>query len=116
MPSGGGCWICNPFCGKCQPSPYKSYTCEDCGSLNVVDKAKIISGDPIVCKGCGKDIADKVRPKPAVCNYSGLICFYPCGKSQVPDKDNQRCERNTRPPEEWLEAHPKMRQYLADAD
>ncbi len=111
MPSGGGCWICNPFCGKCQPAPFKSYTCQDCNSVNIVEKKKILEPGSIYCKGCGNDITAHVRPKPVLCNYSGLICAYPCGRSTVPNKDSQHCERNTRPSEEWLNAHPKIRKY-----
>ena len=75
----GGCWICNPLCGKCQPAPKKS------------------------------DLTALVRPEPLRCNYSGLVCAYPCGKgaSAHPEHGYQVCRRNTPPTEEWLAAHPE---------
>lgn len=108
----GGCWICNPMCGKCQPAPIKSTTCKECGTLNLFERPEILAGGKLVCKKCGTDLTDEIRPKPVICNYSGLVCAYPCGNSTVPKHDNIKCERNTAPSEEWLDAHPKMRRYL----
>ena len=108
----GGCWICNPMCGKCQPAPLKSTNCPDCNTLNVFERPAILAGDPLTCKKCGRDLGPEVRPKPVHCNYSSWVCAYPCGNSQNPKKNTQKCERNTRPSEEWLEAHPKMRAYV----
>lgn len=108
----GGCWICNPMCGKCQPAPLKSTTCEDCGTLNIFERSEVLSDDRLLCKKCGKDLTDIVTPKTVVCNYSGYVCAYPCGNSKVPKHDHQPCERNTPPTEEWLEKYPKMRKYL----
>lgn len=109
----GGCWICNPMCGKCQPAPLKSATCEQCGTPNVFEREKILSSD-LLCKKCGNDLTAVVRPKPVKCNYSGYVCAYPCGNSKVPKHEHgdMPCERNTRPTEEWLEAHPKMRAFV----
>lgn len=104
----GGCWICNPMCGKCQPAPKKSGTCPDCGTCTIFDRVDIVNGVDLHCKKCGKDMNDLVRPQPVRCNYSGLICAYPCGKSSSPrhDHGNQPCKRNTPPSKEWLDAHP----------
>ena len=101
----GGCWICNPMCGKCQPAPLKSATCPECGTLNVFEREPIIAGF---------DLAPEVRPKVVKCNYSGYVCAYPCGNSRVPKHEHgdMPCERNTPPSEEWLEQHPKMRMFL----
>ena len=54
--AGGGCWICNPWCGKCQPPPFRPGNCPDCGTLTVFEKAQVIAGGPLLCKKCGKDI------------------------------------------------------------
>lgn len=108
----GGCWICNPMCGKCQPAPIKSTTCKDCGTLNLFERPVILAGEALLCKKCGRDLSDEIRPKPVLCNYSGYVCAYPCGNSKVPEHGNIPCERNTPPDEEWLEEHPKMRKYV----
>ena len=110
----GGCWICNPMCGKCQPAPLKSATCPACGTLNIFERERVLSKDPLVCKGCGEDLTDMVRPKPVKCNYSGYICAYPCGNSKSPrhDHGDMPCERNTPPSEEWLASHPKSRAFV----
>ena len=110
----GGCWICNPMCGKCQPAPLKSATCPECGTLNVFEREPIIAGADLLCKKCGFDLAPEVRPKVVKCNYSGYVCAYPCGNSRVPKHEHgdMPCERNTPPNEEWLEQHPKMRMFL----
>lgn len=52
---------------------------------------------PLLCKKCGENLSDAVRPKPITCNYSGLVCAYPCGKgtSQTPSIGHQVCMRNT---------------------
>lgn len=100
------------MCGKCQPAPLKAATCELCGTTTVFTRDAVMSKDPLLCKGCGNDLAEEVRPKPVVCNYSGYVCAYPCGNSRVPKRDHQRCERNTPPDEQWLDAHPKMRRFL----
>lgn len=103
------CWICNPMCGKCQPAPMKSATCEECGTVTVYERAKVQSGERLLCKKCGHDQTEAVVPKVTRCNHSGLLCAYPCGRSTSSIKHEhgyQRCERNTPPSEEWLAAHP----------
>ena len=42
---------------------------------------------------------DAVRPKPILCNYSGLECAYPCGKgtSSTHPFGYQVCLKNTPP-------------------
>ena len=104
----GGCWICNPMCGKCQPAPLKSATCPDCGKVNVFERPAIMAGEDLLCAGCGLDLSAAVRPKVVRCNYSGLLCAYPCGKSTSPRHDygDMPCERNTPPSDEWLQSHP----------
>ena len=103
----GGCWICNPMCGKCQPAPMKAGKCPDCGETTVFQRADILAGETLRCKRCGKDLTDMVRPEVVRCNYSGKLCAYPCGKSTSPrhDRGDQPCERNTPPSAEWLAAH-----------
>ena len=106
--AGGGCWICNPWCGKCQPPPFRPGNCPDCGTLTVFEKAQVIAGGPLLCKKCGKDLSYMCRPKVVLCNYSGKLCAYSCVKSVSPKHDwgDQPCERNTPPSKEWMDAHP----------
>lgn len=105
----GGCWICNPMCGRCKPPAYKSGTCPECGTMTLFDKAVIKQGGPLPCKKCGVDLSEDVRPKVVKCNYSGLLCAYPCGNSTASKHEygDQRCEMNTPPSDEWFAAHPK---------
>ena len=112
----GGCWICNPMCGKCQPAPMKSGNCPDCGMVTIFQRAEIMEGGALLCKKCGRDLTKEVRPKVTLCNYSGLLCAYPCGKSSTPRHDygDQRCERNTAPSREWVEAHPTAVRHAAE--
>lgn len=93
------CWVCNPMCGRCQPTPKKPGLCPDCNTINLYDRAEVIAGGPLVCEKCGKDLSDIARPKPIRCNYSGLVCIYPCGKSTSPSPSTgfQPCKRNTPP-------------------
>lgn len=106
----GGCWICNPLCGKCQPAPKKSGKCPSCGTCTIFDRTEVTAGAPLLCKKCGEDLTSLVRPAPLRCNYSGLVCAYPCGKgaSAHPEHGYQVCRRNTPPTEEWLAAHPEV--------
>jgi len=98
----GGCWVCNPFCGKCQPTPKKAGTCSQCGMCTIFDRADIIAGKPLLCKSCKADLSVLVRPATIACNYSGLRCAYPCGKgtSEKPLLGYQVCKRNTKPLED----------------
>ena len=93
----GGCWVCNPFCGKCQPAPKKSVTCPDCGTCNIFDRVDIIEDLALVCKKCEVDLSDLGRPEPITCQFSGLVCAYPCGKGTAskPSHGYQVCKRNT---------------------
>lgn len=95
----GGCWVCNPFCGKCQPAPKKSARCPACGACTIFDRRDIVAGADLLCKACGADMASLVRPEPVRCAYSGLSCAYPCGKSTAHPEDGSYrvCERNTPP-------------------
>lgn len=106
----GGCWVCNPLCGKCQPAPKKACTCPSCGTCTVFDRHDIMEGKPLLCKKCGEDLAPLVKPKVVRCNHSGLLCAYPCGKSTAPRHDLgfQICKRNTPPSDEWIATHPKI--------
>ncbi|MDO4289900.1 MAG: hypothetical protein Q4C41_01555 [Eggerthellaceae bacterium] len=110
----GGCWICNPLCGRCRPTPYKSATCPDCGTVNLFEKARIVAGGPLLCKKCKRDLTADVTPKVVKCNYSGKLCAYPCGTSKSPKHEHgdQHCELNTPPSAEWLAAHPKVVEKL----
>ena len=105
-----GCWICNPMCGRCQPTAFKSCNCPDCGTLNIFERSKVISGDVLLCKSCGADLTDLVRPEVVRCAYSGKLCAYPCGKSKSPKHEHGDlpCKRNTPPSFEWLAAHPDL--------
>ena len=106
----GGCWICNPMCGKCQPAPMKAGKCPDCGTTTVFERPDILAGKTLLCKKCGKDLTGEVRPDVVRCNYSGKLCAYPCGKSRSPKHEygDQPCERNTPPSQAWVEAHPDI--------
>lgn len=103
----GGCWVCNPLCGKCQPAPKKSGNCPTCGTCTIFDRVEISAGETLLCKKCGEDLTPLVRPKTIRCQYSGLVCIYPCGKGTNSRSDHgfQVCKRNTPPSEEWLAAH-----------
>lgn len=105
----GGCWICNPMCGKCQPAPLKAGTCPQCAETTVFERDKVQSSEALLCKKCGFDLSDAVRPEVTRCNYSGLLCAYPCGKSTTPRHDYKElpCKRNTPPSPEWYKAHPE---------
>lgn len=94
----GGCWVCNPMCGKCQPAPKKSFVCPACGTCTIFDRfTQIQAGARLVCRKCGLDVTESVRPKPVTCNFSGLMCAYPCGKATSADagKPKQKCLKNT---------------------
>ncbi|MEG0990652.1 hypothetical protein [Gordonibacter sp.] len=106
----GGCWVCNPLCGKCQPPPKKSGRCPTCGTYTIFDRTDIIANKLLLCKKCGEDLSTQVRPQPLRCNYSGRICVYPCGKgaNAHPQRGYQVCRRTTPPDEAWLEAHPDI--------
>lgn len=105
-----GCWICNPMCGRCQPTAFKSQKCPDCGTTNVYERPVVIAEETLLCKKCGKDLTDMVKPEVVRCNYSGKLCAYPCGKSKSPKHEHGDlpCERNTPPSQKWLDAHPEM--------
>lgn len=83
--------------------------------MTLFDRKLVLSGQKLLCKKCGKDLSEEVVPKPVRCNYSGLICRYPCGKSTLPkhDLEYQPCKRNTPPTKEWLEAHPEAQKAVA---
>ncbi|HBT96035.1 MAG TPA: hypothetical protein DEB24_08210 [Coriobacteriia bacterium] len=95
----GSCWVCNPFCGKCQPAPVKSGRCPDCGGCTVFKREDILADGALLCKTCGADLSELVRPQAIRCNYSGNVCVYPCGKGrgEVPKLGHQICRRNTAP-------------------
>lgn len=95
----GGCWICNPLCGRCQPAPKKSGKCPACNTVTIFDKLDIIAGKKLACKKCGHDMSELVRPEVVRCQYSGLLCAYPCGKAVKSHSQfgYQACERNTPP-------------------
>lgn len=103
-----GCWICNPMCGKCQPTAYKAGVCPYCKTMTMFGRREVIAGGPLKCKKCGTDIREVVQPEVVRCNYSGKLCAYPCGKSTSPKHEHGDlpCERNTPPSQEWLDAHP----------
>ena len=104
----GGCWICNPMCGRCQPAPMKSGKCPDCGETTIFERRRILAGEALVCKKCGRGMAEIVVPRPVRCNYSGKVCAYPCGKSTSPKHEHGDlpCERNTPLSPEMLAAYP----------
>lgn len=93
----GGCWVCNPLCGKCQPPPKKSGHCPECGACTLFDRDEILGGGSLACRSCGHDLTLSVRPQPIQCNYSGMACAYPCGKGrgETPTLGYQTCKRNT---------------------
>lgn len=95
----GGCWICNPMCGRCKPPAYKSVKCPECGALNIIQKADVIERTGLACKRCAHDLTEEVVPKPIRCKFSGLVCAYPCGKSVSGKEEygNNKCEFNTPP-------------------
>lgn len=88
------------MCGKCQPAPKKSGLCPACGTCTIFDRKDIMSGCRLLCRKCGFDMTEKVKPEVVTCNFSGLPCAYPCGKAKSadPDKPRQTCLKNT-PPE-----------------
>lgn len=104
----GRCWVCNPFCGKCQPAPKKSATCPECGVCTIFDRSEVTAPGSLLCKKCGHDLTALVRPAVVVCSYSGLPCAYPCGKgtSSTHPFGYQVCLKNTPPDASWFEQHP----------
>jgi hypothetical protein len=95
----GGCWVCNPLCGKCQPPALKDGFCPECNKHTVFKRGDILGDDPLLCKTCGNDLSGIVRPETLLCAYSGLRCTYPCGKAKgkTPTNGYQICLRNTKP-------------------
>lgn len=115
MPS--GCCVCNPFCGKCQPAPFKSTHCPECNTVNLFTRHQLLQDDVLACKKCGYDLEAEIRPKVTYCRHSGLLCAYPCSRcSVVPPEEFETlsCERNTPPSKAWLEAHPGAQQFCID--
>lgn len=94
-----GCQLCNPVCGKCQPTPRKIGNCPTCKTCNIYARDEVLSGNPTLCKKCGADLSEQVIPKALLCNFSGLVCVYPCGRSvgEIPRFGYQTCMMNTAP-------------------
>jgi hypothetical protein len=81
----GGCWVCNPICGKCKPPAKKAGSCNVCGFVTVFDKTDIVLKQSLCCKMCGADLSLLVVPAPVCCSYCGQWCAYPCGKGTGPE-------------------------------
>ena len=114
VPMPGGCWICNPMCGRCRPPAYRSCTCAICGMLNIFPRQDVVRKEGLFCKRCGADLASEVVPKVVRCKYSGLVCAYPCGNSTSSHREfgNAVCEMNTPPDPEWVQDHPALASYV----
>ncbi len=37
-----------------------------------------------LCVRCNADLTNAALPKPVTCEFSGLMCYNPCGKSKKP--------------------------------
>lgn len=107
------CYACSS-CGLCKPKRVISIMCPACGAphtlkreeflllfdlphrLNVLEKHMLERGgvpDP-VCSVCGTTLTETfdaaVTPRP--CKSSGIVCGYPCGRSEEePDADAAPC-------------------------
>lgn len=110
VPMPGGCWICNPMCGRCRPPAYRSCTCAICGMLNIFPRQDVVRKEGLFCKRCGADLASEVVPKVVRCKYSGLVCAYPCGNSTSSHREfgNAVCEMNTPPDPRQPRQGPRM--------
>ena len=86
----GGCWVCNPFCGKCKP-PIKKLQCPVCGKLNFPELMK-----ENTCSKCGA-VLPEIKEERVWCTFIQQICINPCGKKNaVPADDEPRiCEHHT---------------------
>ena len=108
----GGCRVCNPLCGMCQPALVKVAECPACGERTVFQRSEVVAamrnGHPLACERCGLDLAELVKPAVVGCGYSGKLCAYPCGKSATHRRGGsfRPCEFNTQPTEQWFQAHP----------
>lgn len=91
------CMVCNPFCDNCRPALKKSVFCPECGKVTVFTKQTILSGGELLCKRCGEDLSNLVRPAVVRCEYSGLDCAYPCHKGINYEGGSGTCEYNTPP-------------------
>jgi hypothetical protein len=72
--------------------------CAECGKMNLFERSDMLGEDPLYCKYCKTALTEAAHAKlqPVFCNYSGLWCGYPCGKS-VEDWDGgpKTCTYNT---------------------
>ncbi len=90
--------FCNPFCGRCRPATKKMCACPDCGKTVCFDRAQIVSEVVLRCPECGVDMTAAVVDEPRTCNYSGLMCDFPCGRSYTGCSESgyQPCAFNVR--------------------
>lgn len=104
------CQVCSPMCGNCKPASYKPVLCSSCGKatlftreecllhlkrphratalekslLEKASKEKREFGKPL-CRNCGAPILEDMEAlvKPRRCNYSRILCGYPCGRGRT---------------------------------
>lgn len=95
----GGCQHCKPYCDICKPSVVKPYACPRCEHRGLFFKAQIMGDDFLLCEKCGEDLTENFKPEVVLCNFSGLLCAYPCQRSghSTPKMGYRKCGDNTPP-------------------
>lgn len=92
MPCAGYAGVCNPYCGLCKPPKPRPRICPKCRTAN-------FRPQDTNCKKCGEGLPAFIPPPVVLCNFCGLTCANPCGKSKqaVPDGGFQLCHLRTIP-------------------
>jgi hypothetical protein len=78
----GGCWVCNPFCGKCKP-PVIRLQCPECSKYYFPELSKEKQ-----CKKCGTVLPEWIPPQAIWCAYIEQMCAKPCGRYSVTPEDD----------------------------
>jgi hypothetical protein len=95
------CMYCSALCDKCKPAELKGVVCPECGKAAMYKREDFLYAlgywkrkgsaqeqdawlhERFRCKKCGTDLLSEARDlvRPVPCAYSGIICGYPCGRS-----------------------------------
>ena len=101
---------CNPLCGQCRPKRIVQITCPHCGAPNEITREEFLNlfqlphkvsllerkmlergeiPEP-VCISCGTDLREAyaAAAPPAPCHVSRIICGFPCGRRNEPNRDD----------------------------
>ena len=77
----GGCWVCNPFCGKCKP-PIIRKQCPECGRFYFPEMSPEIK-----CKKCGAELPEYIPSPPVWCAFIAQMCAKPCERYTLTSDD-----------------------------